>query len=138
MGDGGKESKRTRPRTAGFARRVPRYLQDIHGKVTKDDTFDVKSFYYRDLVIVRYKENQRAQVINETQFIKMFLLRNNDPFWRTVDYIQTNVKSQVGLGTPIVIKFYADLAQDPENPGKLKYDLEQFPEDEDIKDELVY
>ena len=68
----------------------------------------------------------------------MFLLRNNDPFWKTVDYIQTNVKSQVGLGTPIVIKFYADLAKDPENPERIKYDLEQFPEDEDIKDELVY
>lgn len=77
-------------------------------------------------------------MLNEKQFINYFLLRNNDPFWLKVDYIQANVKAQVGLGTPIVIKFYADLGQDPEHPEGIKYDYERFGADKEIKNELVY
>lgn len=133
-----KTKRKARPRTAMHSKSTPRYLQPIHGEARKDDSFAIKSFFYRDLVLVRYKESQRAQIINEKQFINIFLLRNNDPYWKTVDYVQTNVKCQVGLGTPIVIKFYADLEQDPENPQRLKYDFEKYGEDKFIKNELIY
>jgi len=136
--DNGKSKRRVRPKTANRSSNIPRYLQGIHGSVSKDDSFDVRSFFYRDLAVIRYFKNQRAQVIQENKFIKIFLLRNNDPFWRTVDYIQTNVKSQVGIGTSIVIRFYSDLEPDPKNPDRIQYDLDKFQDDEEIKDEMTY
>lgn len=99
----------------------------------------LKDFFYRDLLIVRFIENQRAQIYNEKQFMNVFLLRNNDPFWKTLDYIQANVKAQVGLGIPIVIKFYADLeSKHPDNPQRLHYDYEKYGEDSEIKDVFIY
>lgn len=62
----------------------------------------------------------------KNKFVSISLLRNNDPFWRTIDYIQCNVKSQVGLGIPIVIKFYSDLQSKAENSDRLVYDFEKY------------
>lgn len=105
----------------------------------KDDHYDISNFYYRDMLLVRLKENQRAKIFNEKQFTNVFLLRNNDPFWKTLDYLQANVKAQVGLGTPIVIKFYADLSSvHPDHPDRLHYDYTKFGEDADITNEFVY
>jgi hypothetical protein len=50
--------------TAFKHKELPRYLQPIGGHV-KNNEFDIKSFFYRDLIMIRYKENQRAQIINE-------------------------------------------------------------------------
>lgn len=131
--------RRVRPKTAKVRNQVPRYLRSIHGKVSKDDDYDIKNFFYRDLLLVRYTENQRAQIFNEKQFMNVFLLRNNDPFWTTLDYLQANVKAQVGLGIPIVIKFYADLrSTHPEHQERIHYDFEKFGDDSEIKDEFVY
>jgi hypothetical protein len=75
----------------------------------------------------------------KNKLVNIFLLRNNDPFWKSVDYIQCNVKSQVGLGIPIVIKFYADLqSRNPANPDRLVYDYERYGSDVDIKSEFVF
>lgn len=71
--------------------------------------------------------------------MNLFLLRNNDPFWKTLDYLQANVKAQVGLGIPIVIKFYADLnSKHPDHLDRIHYDYQKFGEDAEIKDEFVY
>lgn len=131
-------NRKVRPKTAVPNTKIPRYLQPIHGGAVKDDHYDIKTFYYRDLVIIRYLEDQRAQIIHEKQLINTFLLRNNDPYWRTIDYIQTNVKCQIGLGVPITIKFFADLTPDPHLPSRLLYDFNQFGEDAAITDELQY
>lgn len=89
--------------------------------------------------MVRFRENQRAEIYNEKQFTNVFLLRNNDPFWQALDYMQSNVKAQVGLGTPIIIKFYADLgSKHPEHPDRLHYNFSKFGEDREITDEFVY
>ena len=127
-------NKRQRPQTA---KSQPRFMQKIHGEIEKDNTFKMKQFYYRDLALIRFNENENAQVVNENQFLKIFLLRNNDPFWKTIDYVQTNVKSQVGIGTPIVIKFYADL--EPKNKdNRLSYNHSKFGKESEIKNELIY
>lgn len=71
--------------------------------------------------------------------MNVFLLKNSDPFWKTLDYLQSNVKAQVGLGTPIVIKFYPDLSsKHPDHADRLHYDYTQFGEDHKIENEFIY
>lgn len=103
-----------------------------------DKSFKLKNFFYRDIALIRYVSDEHAQMVNEKQFTKIFLLRNNDPYWRTVDYVQTNVKAKIGIGIPIVIKFYADLEEDPNNLHRLTYDYKKYGEDELIRNELIY
>jgi hypothetical protein len=33
--------------------------------------------------------------------ISLFLKRQNDPIWKTVSYIQSNVKAEVGIGEQV-------------------------------------
>ena len=114
-------NKGARPKTAWF-KSLPRYLNPIHGEAFVDESFKVKNFFYRDIALIRYVSDDHAQIFNEKQFINTFLLRNNDPYWRTVDYVQTNVKAKIGIGIPIVIKFYADLDDNSMNNHRILYD----------------
>jgi hypothetical protein len=59
------KAKKLRPKTSIKRGDMPRYLQPTHGAVQKNTDFDIKTFFYRDLIMIRYKENQRAQIINE-------------------------------------------------------------------------
>ena len=63
------------------------------------------------------------QVVNETGFMNTFLKRANDEYWNTVSYIQTNVKSKLGCGTPIIIKFYAPIGEGEEAEQEIQYDF---------------
>jgi hypothetical protein len=68
-----------------------------------------------------------------------FLKRANDDYWKTVSCIQTNIKSKLGCGSPIIIKFYAPLdAIDSET--EIYYDYKSLGTDEDLirKDEHQY
>lgn len=71
--------------------------------------------------------------------MSVFTKRANDDFWKTISCIQTNVKAQIGCGTPIIVRFYAPL--DREDPGKqIEYDFRSLGEDEDLikNDEQKY
>lgn len=60
-----------------------------------------------------------------------FKWRPAHKIWKSVIYIQTNVKSKLGCGTPIVIKFYAPL--DVSNlEDEIVYDYEKFGNDLDL------
>jgi hypothetical protein len=39
----------------------------------------------------------------------IFHKKSNDNYWKTVNSIQTNVKSKIGCGMPITVKFYAKI-----------------------------
>ena len=57
-----------------------------------------------------------------------FLKRANDDFWKTVSCIQTNIKSKLGCGVPIIIKFYAPLdMEDPES--EITFDFRSIGDD---------
>jgi hypothetical protein len=45
----------------------------------------------------------------------VFLKRQNDIYWKTIKYVQTNIKAWVGIGEPIHIRFYADINKDHPN-----------------------
>lgn len=68
-----------------------------------------------------------------------FLKRANDEYWKSVSCIQTNVKSKIGCGMPIIIKFYAPIDyNDPE--AEIVYDYKSLGADNEIvkKDEHLY
>ena len=67
-----------------------------------------KSLFYKDVAIFRFLDNT-AQVFSDSSFLNIFYRRTNSPYWRKLDYVQTNIKSKIGIGKPIFIKFYADL-----------------------------
>jgi hypothetical protein len=57
--------------------------------------------------------------------MNIFQKRAAHEYWSTVIYIQTNIKSKIGCGQPIVVKFYAPL--DLENiDAEIVYDFKKF------------
>jgi len=69
-----------------------------------------------------------VQVVNDTGFMNIFHLRAHNEYWKTVRCIQTNIKSKLGCGKPIIIKFYAPI--DPQNPHQeIQYDFKALGED---------
>jgi hypothetical protein len=79
---------------------------------TSSDTTE-RGLFYRDVAIFRYRD-QKAQILSDSDFLNIFLKRTNDPYWKKIDYVQTNIKAKIGLGKPIFIDFYADF--DDTNP----------------------
>lgn len=89
-----------------------------------------KSIYYKDVALIRY-DDETVQVVNDTGFMNTFLKRANDDYWKKVSCVQTNIKSKLGCGTPIIVKFYAPVDQsEPEN--EIKYDFRSLGDDGDL------
>ena len=51
-------------------------------------------------------------MVRDTEFINDFRRRANDDYWKTIDCVQTIVKSKTGIGHPIFILFYAPMKED--------------------------
>lgn len=89
-----------------------------------------KTIYYKDVALIRYKD-ESVQVVNDTGFMNTFLKRANDEYWKQVSCIQTNVKSKIGCGTPIIIKFYAPIDyEEPDN--EITYDYKALGGDKEL------
>lgn len=67
---------------------------------------------FRDAAVFRYVDGN-VKVMNEGEFIKEFKRRNNDLFWRTLECIQTCIKSKVGLGRHFFIPFKVKIIDAP-------------------------
>lgn len=78
-----------------------------------------------------------VQVLGDNGFMYLFQKRFSDEMWKSMMCIQTNVKSQIGLGYPIHIDFYAPVdINDPEKQIFYNYrdvgdDLQLIKEDEE-------
>ena len=67
------------------------------------------------------------RVIKESEFIKETDIRKND-YWKTIELIQTSIKSATGCGKPISIHFFAPM--DEKNPmAEIKYNYKDLPSD---------
>ena len=66
---------------------------------------DEKSIYYKDTAIFRFMDEQAVKVVRDTEFINEFKRRANDPYWDTLDCIQTSVKARTGLGKPLFVHY---------------------------------
>lgn len=79
------------------------------------------------MALIRYQD-ESVQVVNDTGFMNTFLKRANDVYWESVSCIQTNIKSKLGCGVPIIIKFYAPIdVDDPD--AEIIYDFRSLGED---------
>jgi hypothetical protein len=82
------------------------------------------------VALVIYKD-ESVQVVSDAGFMNTFLKRANDDFWKTIGCIQTNIKSRLGCGTPVIIKFFAPVnPDDPED--EIIYDYKAFGQDEEL------
>ena len=69
-----------------------------------------------------------VQVLSDSGFMYLFQKRLSDDIWKSIMCVQTNIKSQIGIGYPIHIDFYAPLdITDPEKP--IEYDFRSIGED---------
>lgn len=86
------------------------------------DGITEKSIHYKDVALIRERilpeevhevfdghKQDILRIVNDTGFMKTFQYRAAHEYWHSVIYIQTNVKSKIGCGTPIVVKFRAPL-----------------------------
>jgi len=77
----------------------------------------------------RYRQGV-VQVVADNGLMNVFQRRANDDFWKSVSCIQTNVKAQIGCGTPILVHFYAPISHD-KPLDQINYDFRKLGEDED-------
>ena len=107
--------------------------------------------YYRDLVVIsfnpnayHFKEvhqqitlenedntinNKNIRPFNEVEFLKIMAKRTNDEYWKTINFIQTWIKSKIGIGNHIVIDFYARINQ-KKHSRHIQYNFRRFKADE--------
>lgn len=71
------------------------------------------------------------QVVSDSGLMTVFQRRANDDYWKTLNYIQTNVKAQIGCGTPIIVRFFAPIDEN-KTEATIDYNYQEFGEDEDL------
>lgn len=74
----------------------------------------------------------RARVVQDTEFINEFRRRANDEFWKTVDCIQTSVKSKTGIGHPIFVSFYAPINENEPSKDIDYSSFKSMPDDYEL------
>lgn len=63
-------------------------------------------FSYRDVALLRLADGSWS-ILSDPTFMSTFLKRQNDPYWKDLRYVQTNIKAKLGIGTPYYIQYYA-------------------------------
>lgn len=89
--------------------------------------------YYRDVAILRFYEKP-TKVLCENEFTSTFLKRQNSNIWKEIMVTQTNVKSKIGIGRLLTIKFFAPISS-KDTKSAIKYDFERMGDDYDLKEE---
>ena len=83
-------------------------VADIGGAAREKD-----KHFYADRAIIRYRQEPESKevkvsVLSDSVFFNLIdNKRSND--WKTVEVIQTCIKSKYGIGEPILITFYAPI-----------------------------
>lgn len=76
--------------------------------------------------------HERAvMVVSDNGLMNAFQKRANDDFWKTINFVQTCVKAQIGCGTPIIVNFFAPI-NTKRVADTIDYNFRQFGEDEEI------
>jgi hypothetical protein len=66
-----------------------------------------------------------VKVANEPEFINEFRRRANDSFWKTLECIQTAIKSKIGLGKHFFIPFKVEIKDKSKAECELKYNYKK-------------
>lgn len=91
-------------KTAGKHSNLANELSQIPVIARAPDRF----LYYRDVALVRFHDKP-TKILNENELSSIFLQGQNKPYWRDVIIVQTNVKSKIGTGKLINIKYFAPI-----------------------------
>jgi hypothetical protein len=102
-----------------------------------------RGVHYKDVALIRETVTEEEKeyfdghkddilrIVTDHGFMKTFQWRAAHEYWKSVIYIQTNIKSRIGCGTPIVVKFYAPL--DHQNPdAEISYDFRSFGDEVEL------
>ena len=79
--------------------------------------------------MIRKHDSMNIEVLNDNGFGKKFQHPDRTAgHWKDYKVVQTCLKSKLGLGQPIYVKFYADVNfQSPSE--EIKYDFKAFGDD---------
>lgn len=93
----------------------------------EDDDTDAeeKSAHFKDAGMLRFVDGS-VKVANEAEFINEFRRRANDSFWKTLECIQTAIKSKMGLGKHYFVPFKVELKDKTSVNCELKYNYKKF------------
>lgn len=75
------------------------------------------------------KHDPAVKVVGDNGLMYILNKKQNDPIWKNVDYIQTNIKVKLGCGFPFIIHFFARIEGDLTPETEITYDYKQFGED---------
>lgn len=102
-----------------------------------------RSVNYKDVALIRERLKDKEienfdchkedilRIVTDHGFMNIFQKRAAHEYWKSVIYIQTNVKSKIGCGQPIIVKFFAPL--DTNNiDAEIPYDFKIFGSEEDL------
>ena len=102
-----------------------------------------RSVNYKDVALIREKIKEEEfeyfdghkedilRIVTDHGFMNIFQKRAAHDYWKSVIYIQTNVKSKIGCGTPVIVKFYAPL--DTQNiDAEILYDFKSLGNEVDL------
>jgi len=82
------------------------------------------------VAIIRFDDGA-VKVVKGNEFLTEFQRRQNDPWWTTIECIQTCVHSKRGIGQLLNIQFFAPLCPyDADKP--VLFDFKKMPEDADL------
>ena len=82
-------------------------------------------------ILRKYGHGKAVEVVDQGAMGALFERTKSDKIWSRIDCVQTNIRAQLGCGTPIIVEFFAPLDErSPEKP--IKYDFRALGEDEDL------
>ena len=93
-----------------------------------------KDYHYNDVAIIRYNQetsddcinDQAVHVVGVRGLWNLFDNRAQSEEWLKVKSIQTNIKTKMGCGHPIIVNFYATA----DEQDAIIYDYKALGEDE--------
>ncbi|CDW75762.1 UNKNOWN [Stylonychia lemnae] len=100
--------------------------------IFEDENGDENQQHYKDAAILRDNDGC-VKVENESEFISEFRRRANDPFWKSLECIQTCVKSKVGLGKHIFIPFKVEVKNKEHINQEIEYQFDLIGKREEQK-----
>eukprot|EP00347_Sterkiella_histriomuscorum_P017727 403348226 len=100
-------------------------FQNNYSSILLDDDNDENQLHYKDAAILRDIDGY-VKVETESEFISEFRRRANDPFWKSLECIQTCIKSKQGLGKHVFMPFKIEIRQGDSIDQEITYDFQSI------------
>ena len=77
------------------------------GNIKTKNTEFKKDYHYQDVAIIRYNNDPTVHVVGVAGLCNLFDNRAQSEEWKKILSIQTNIRTKMGCGHPIIVNFYA-------------------------------